>query len=137
MISKITLVLSLALFFASWSDAFQPSISRKVATFSTTREVNVLLNAKIGSDEEEDSFPGGDSYKGDIDLDEEWKKVVKEKGQDLGRPGKDYYKNDAQRAALKVTKAAGEQIKKVKVVKPDINLKMLSGDPKFWIAVCK
>jgi len=135
MMSKITLVLSLALFFASLSDAFQPSISRKVATYASTRAVTVL-NAKIGSDEEED-FPGGDSYKGEVDWDEEWKKVVKEKGQDIGRPGKDFYKNDAQRAALKVTKAAGEQIKKVKVVKPDVNLKMLAGDAKFWIAICE
>jgi len=64
--------------------------------------------------------------------------VVKEKGvSSSSRPGQDFYKNDAQRAAAKATRAASEQISKVKLVKPDINLKMLAGDAKFWIAMCK
>ncbi|GFH59492.1 hypothetical protein CTEN210_15968 [Chaetoceros tenuissimus] len=101
---------------------------------SRTRSITSFHQAKVGNDEE-DSFPKGDNYEGDIDWDAEWAKVVKEKGANIDRPGKDFYKNDAQRAALKATKAASEQIQKVKIVKPDVNLRMLTGDAKFWIAI--
>ncbi|GFH49777.1 hypothetical protein CTEN210_06253 [Chaetoceros tenuissimus] len=101
---------------------------------SRTRSITSFRQAKVGNDEE-DSFPKGDNYEGDIDWDAEWAKVVKEKGANSDRPGKDFYKNDAQRAALKATKAASEQIQKVKIVKPDVNLRMLTGDAKFWIAI--
>mmetsp|Transcript_106 Transcript_106/g.123 ORF Transcript_106/g.123 Transcript_106/m.123 type:complete len:162 (+) Transcript_106:162-647(+) len=93
------------------------------------------LNVKVGDNE--DGFPpsGDNSYDGDIDWDEEWKKVVKEKGQNADRPGKDFYKNDVERAAAKATRVANEQISKVKIVKPDINIRSLSGDARFWIAM--
>jgi len=88
-----------------------------------------------------DSVPGGDSFGGDnssdIDWDAEWKKVVedKKKGNDISRPGQEFYKNDVQRAAAKASRQATEQISKVKIVKPDINMRMLQGDAKFWIAI--
>ena len=113
--------------------AFSPV---SIHTLSKTRSITSFRQAKVGNDEE-DSFPKGDSYEGDIDWDAEWAKVVKEKGSDIDRPGRDFYKNDAQRAALKATKAASEQIQKVKIVKPDVNLRMLTGDAKFWIAICE
>ena len=137
--STYILTVSLVILFASLNDAFQPNsiCSKKLATHSSSiRNFATILNAKVGGDEE-DSFPSGDSYKGSVDWDAEWAKVVKEKGPDIERPGKDYYKNDAQRAALKAQKVTGEQIKKVKIVKPDVDFKSLSADPKFWIAICK
>ena len=94
------------------------------------------LGAQVGSDEG-DTTPGGDSYEGEIDWDAEWKKVVQEKGQKVDRPGKDFYKNDAQKAAAKATRVASEQIRKIKVVQPDVNLRMLAGDAKFWIGIRK
>mmetsp|Transcript_12336 Transcript_12336/g.23117 ORF Transcript_12336/g.23117 Transcript_12336/m.23117 type:complete len:182 (+) Transcript_12336:139-684(+) len=94
----------------------------------------ICLGAQVGSDEG-DTTPGGDSYEGEIDWDAEWKKVVQQKGQKLDRPGKDFYKNDAQKVAAKATRVASEQIQKIKVVKPDVNLRMLSGDARFWIGI--
>lgn len=96
----------------------------------------IRLGAQVGSDEG-DSTPSGDSYEGEIDWDAEWKKVVQQKGQKVERPGKDFYKNDAQKAAAKATRVASDQIRKIKVVQPDINLRMLTGDAKFWIGICK
>jgi hypothetical protein len=94
------------------------------------------LGAQVGSDEG-DTTPSGDSYEGEIDWDAEWKKVVQQKGQKVDRPGKDFYKSDAQKVAAKATRVASEQIRKIKVVQPDVNLKMLTGDAKFWIGICK
>ena len=72
--------------------------------------------------------PGEDTYDGDVDWDAEWKKVVEKRDQPSTRPGQ--YKNEVERAMLKTTKATSEQLKKVKIVKPDINIKSLQGDPK-------
>lgn len=75
----------------------------------------------------------GESYEGDIDWDAEWKKVVEKRDQPSERPGK--YKNEVERALLQTSKATAEQVKKVKIVKPEFNMKSLTGDAKFWIAV--
>ena len=82
------------------------------------------------NDDGTDSTPGGDSYEGDVDWDAEWKKVVESKGNNIDRPGKDFYKNDVQRAAAKASRAANEKLRRVKVVKPDINIRSLKGDAK-------
>ena len=88
----------------------------------------VVLHGTIKEDDEGDfeKVGSGDSYEGDIDWDAEWKKVVENREQPSTRPGK--YKNDVERALLQTTKATGEQIKKVKIVKPDINIRSLQGD---------
>jgi len=140
---SITLTTCLIALFAIAADAFQPSSMTHRTLSTRTRTSNYSsLHAKVDEefigDDEGDSTPVGESYQGDVDWDAEWKKVVKEKGvSSSSRPGQDFYKNDAQRAAAKATRAASEQISKVKLVKPDINLKMLAGDAKFWIAMCK
>lgn len=71
---------------------------------------------------------GGDSYEGDVDWDAEWKKVVEKRDQPAGRPGN--YKNEVERAMLKTQKATGEQLKKIKIVQPDINMRSLQSDGK-------
>lgn len=139
------------------ASGFQPiSISSNRALFTTTSTTTnqlpststmTTLHEKVNQD---DDFPkGGESYEGDVDWDAEWKKVMeKKKNQPLGgslsgtpfggngndvRPGK--YKNDVERALLQTTKATSEQIKKVKIVKPDFNMSNITSDAKFWIAI--
>ena len=85
-------------------------------------------NQDNGDDFESIGNTAGDNYEGDIDWDAEWKKVVQNREQPTSRPGN--YKNDVERALLKTTKATGEQIKKVKIVTPDINVRSLQSDPK-------
>ncbi len=142
--SCIALMITLLVITTTFADAFQPSSS--LSTLTTRRTASnarsimkrqPLYDNNTGSGEDEETTPGGESYDGDIDWDAEWAKVVKEKGKEIDRPGKDFYKNDAQRAAARASRVASEQISKVKIVKPDVNLRMLTGDTKFWIAICK
>ena len=142
--STTTYTVLLVVLLAISTGAFQPASSHTRRTLNAQKSSSShmrmrALYTKEGSDGDEETTPGGESYDGDIDWDAEWAKVVKDKGSTVStqRPGQDFYKNDAQRAAAKATRAASEQISKVKIVKPDINLKMLSGDPKFWIDICK
>lgn len=131
-LSLTTLLVALATI--ATTNAFAPTSAMTSRTTGAAMRSSSLYN-KAG--EEEESTPGGDSYDGDIDWDAEWAKVVKENKSNAStkRPGSDFYKNDAQRAAVKASRAASEQISKVKIVKPDVNLKMLTGDAKFWIAI--
>lgn len=82
----------------------------------------------------DDEFGVGETYDGDVDWDAEWKKVVKNQDQPGERPGKDFYKNDVEKALGKTAKAAQEQISKipnVKVEMPKPRVPMsLTGDAK-------
>jgi len=117
--------------------SFQPTVYTMARQLST---VPGLVGPLYGTPKKDDDFgnsgsAGGDSYEGDIDWDAEWKKVVEKREQPSNRPGKDFYKNDVERALLQTSKSTAEQIKKVKIVKPDINIRSLQGDAKFWIAI--
>jgi len=87
----------------------------------------------------DDEFDVGETYDGDVDWDAEWKKVVKNQDQPEERPGKDFYKNDVEKAIGKTAKAAQEQISKipnVKVEMPKPRVPMsLTGDAKLWLAI--
>ena len=118
---------------------FQPIPNRAVTTTSdintlcsfmkSFRNINSSVQAKYNEDNEDfGSASKGDSYDGDIDWDAEWKKVVQNRDQPKTRPGN--YKNDVERAMLQTQRATGEQMKKVKIVTPDINMKSLQSDPK-------
>jgi hypothetical protein len=79
-------------------------------------------------------------YTGSVDWDAEWKKVVANEGKIKGgveRPGKDFYKSEAEIAAIKAANSATEKIVDVTAsvsnALPDI--RSLSGDWKFWIAI--
>ena len=142
---SLLLLLFVVAFVLSPVSGFQTAQKTTRCSFCTQRKVYNkfpshspvnTLRAQVGSDEG-DTTPSGDSYEGEIDWDAEWKKVVEQKGQNIDRPGKDFYKNDAQKAAAKATRVASEQIRKIKVVQPDINMRMLTGDAKFWIGICK
>lgn len=99
----------------------------------------VVLNEKISDDSTSD-FPlgsGSDEYKGDIDWDSEWKKVVRNQNQPVERPGKDFYKTQAEITAIKAANKAQESIGNVaeKIVPSNLSWSTLKGDWKFWIAV--
>lgn len=51
-----------------------------------------------------------DSYKGEIDWDAEWKKVVQKQNAAADRPGKDFYKSEAQIAAIRAANKASRNI---------------------------
>lgn len=75
-----------------------------------------------------------DEYTGEVDWDAEWKKVVANKDRDIERPGKDFYKSDVEKAAIKATRDVQERVIDVRktiaenptIKTPDI--KSLQGD---------
>mmetsp|Transcript_13194 Transcript_13194/g.18386 ORF Transcript_13194/g.18386 Transcript_13194/m.18386 type:complete len:187 (+) Transcript_13194:27-587(+) len=67
------------------------------------------------------------------DWDAEWQRVVKNQGQPSERPGKDFYKSEAEIAAMKATRKI--QRVKAEIPTPSMNWNSLKNDPKFWIAV--
>ena len=130
---SIAITCLLILAFIEGASSFLLTHSSKVHSSSTTSTRTPQLIIAHGTSNKGDDFgntesPGGDSYEGDIDWDAEWKKVVEKRDQPSSRPGK--YKNDVERALLQSTKATSEQIKKVKIVKPEINIRSLQGDAK-------
>lgn len=74
---------------------------------------------------------GEEEYSGDIDWDGEWAKVVKESDSKTDRPGKDFYKSDAERATIKAANKVAEQVANVKVQAPSFKpppIRSLQGD---------
>lgn len=73
-----------------------------------------------------------DEYTGSVDWDAEWKKVVADEGKLSGaeRPGKDFYKSEAEIAAIKAANKAAEKVgnvgSSVSNAMPDMG--SLSGD---------
>ncbi len=136
MIGFLCLICTFLLSQPNLAAAFQLIQSRNPLTSTISLQHNarpsvagVTLYGKMNMDDEGDfGKAGGDSYEGDIDWDAEWKKVVENRDQPKTRPGQ--YKSDVERALLQTTKATGQQIKKVKIVKPDINIRSLQGDAK-------
>jgi len=112
---------------------------------STSQEQNHLYRLTSttlfsqNNNNNEDEFGVGPKYDGDIDWDSEWKKVVENQDQPETRPGKDFYKNDVEKALGKTAKAAQEQISKipnVKVEMPKPRVPMsLTGDAKLWLGI--
>lgn len=89
---------------------------------------------------EESDFPpeedGG--YDSTIDWDSEWKKVVQNEGKaNSPRPGQDFYKSEAEIAAIKATNKAAAKASEVtsSVTNKLPQLNSFTGDWKFWIAV--
>jgi hypothetical protein len=75
-------------------------------------------------------------YTGDIDWDAEWKNVVKNKDKPQQRPGKEFYKSEAEVAAIRAANKAAEQANKTKSSIPEIpSFRSVKGDWKFWIGV--
>ena len=102
---------------------------------------NIAFSLRSSNSDSDFPPPEEDSYTGDVDWDAEWKKVVASEKTGVSgsseRPGKDYYKSEAEIAAIKAANKATEQAAsvgaKVSNALPDI--RSLSGDWKFWIAL--
>jgi len=119
--------------------AFSPSRSHanKPTTTFQSRQMRALFLVK-----ENDDFPPDESadYSGNVDWDAEWKKVVAKDGKlDSGqeRPGKDFYKSEAEIAAIKAANTATKKVSEAGSTVGDIlpDVRSLSGDWRFWIAV--
>ena len=87
-----------------------------------------------------DDFPPEEQtseYTGSVDWDAEWKKVVKSGVTvEKDRPGKGYYKSEAEIAAIRAANKATEQVNKVATIIPSIpSWNELKGDWRFWIGV--
>ena len=124
MIARVFKILSLALA----ANAFQLHSHVITSSFMGRISSSTITSLHLYEDEE---FEVGESYKGDVDWDAEWKKVVEEKSNNAQRPGKDFYKNDVEKVAAKATRVAQEQVINVsknlpKVQTPDI--RSLQGD---------
>jgi hypothetical protein len=117
---------------AQTTDAFAP--------YSRTQRSNHALSRVFGTaspdgprpnDSNSDFPPEEDSaaYKGDIDWDGEWKKVVAKQNMPQKRPGKDFYKSDAEIAAIRAANLATEQANKVASNIPQVpEWRSLQGD---------
>jgi hypothetical protein len=86
---------------------------------------------KMAPDNDFKDFEGESSeeYKGSIDWDGEWKKVMENKSQPTERPGKDFYKSEAEIAAIKAANMAQEQLAKTASSIPSVpSFDSLKGD---------
>lgn len=115
-----------AFLFATMAFAFVPQ--------QQNRAFRVVLQ-KTTDDFKED-FPSGEKYEGDIDWDKEWSKVVSNKDQPVERPGKDFYKSEAEISAIKAANKASEKVVKAASNIPSVpSFATLKGDWKFWIGL--
>ena len=100
------------------------------------------IRMMLGSTKNDDDFPeekiGESEYTGDVDWDSEWKKVVaKERSgasSSTERPGKGYYKSDAEIAAIRAANKAQKEMQSISSKLPSMpsassmNLSSLTGD---------
>jgi hypothetical protein len=117
--------------------SFSP-IARSVVGRGIASEQTRLFD--VNTDENKGDFPPEENeYTGSVDWDAEWKKVVKSEGKTVAgeRPGKDFYKSESEIAAIKVANKATEQASGVasKIADSLPDIRSLSGDWKFWIAI--
>jgi hypothetical protein len=106
--------------------------------FTTPTRPNVFVSSMIrlkSTQQDNGDFPPDESeeYTGSVDWDAEWKKVVASETKSTGaaeRPGKDFYKSEAEIAAIKAANKAAEQATEASIsvanALPDI--RSLSGD---------
>lgn len=121
--SRTLLILLIA--FVAYASAFQAPLQR--SRLATTA-VNAIVDDGDFPPEEDNS-----DYSGNVDWDAEWKKVVASEGKLDGgaeRPGKEFYKSEAEVAAIKATNKAAANVAKagagVADAMPDI--RSMSGD---------
>lgn len=119
-----------------------PSLSFLSTPTPTPPSASALLAGPTKGDSEDFPPPGDDvEYKGDTDWDAEWKKVVDQQKTGGGsgeRPGKDFYKSDAERTAIKSVNTVVERVNKAADSVPRVqapSMRSLQGDWKFWIAL--
>lgn len=124
--------------------AFSPSGSRatQLSTTFHSRQTSLSPALFLVAGNENDDFPPDESadYSGNVDCDAEWKKVVAKDGKLDGgeeRPGKDFYKSEAEIAAIKAANTATKKVSEAGSTVGDMlpDVRSLSGDWRFWIGV--
>mmetsp|Transcript_24940 Transcript_24940/g.51042 ORF Transcript_24940/g.51042 Transcript_24940/m.51042 type:complete len:204 (+) Transcript_24940:87-698(+) len=133
-------------FSASRSTASGTASGRSTRAQTRLFESSNKNNGGSGSGSGEPEFVVGDNddYSGDVDWDSEWQKVVREQNAGGGkkeqqRPGKDFYKSDLERKAIRATNRVAEQVTKVKVQAPDFKvpeIRSLQGDWRVRMSSC-
>lgn len=117
---------------ASMTSAFTtPSSSFGISSSRTTTTRFLVEN------ENNDDFPDNTDYKGNVDWDAEWKKVMENKDSKRPRPGSDFYKTDVEIALTKTVNKAASKVAKAssQLDVPNMNWNSLKGDWKFWLAI--
>ncbi|MGK3745001.1 MAG: hypothetical protein ACI8RD_012139 [Bacillariaceae sp.] len=137
MLLRLSCLIAIAAKTASGFSTVPSTLIRKLSNSPTTNTHDSLLFLV------DDDIPSDDSteYTGSVDWDAEWKKVVDNEGQlktsGKDRPGKDFYKSEAEITAIKAANKATEKITDVSSTVsnslPDI--RSLSGDWRFWIGI--
>lgn len=95
--------------------------------------------------EDDELFPKEEygEYTGDVDWDAEWKKVMAKQGEPSEeRPGKDFYKSEAEIAAIRAANKAQNEIQKVQSKMPSppsMDIPSLTGDwrVRTFLCVCE
>ena len=92
---------------------------------------------QLRSSPNNEDFPPPRDEEVSVDWDAEWKKVVANKDQPKQRPGKDFYKSDAEIAVTTTINRSIETVQKqaAKMDIPSINTVTLTSDWRFWIAI--
>jgi len=127
------LITLLVLSLLGCASSFSTSPVRVVVNGGTTTR---STSSRLYSTQRNEDFPpdGQEEYTGSVDWDAEWKKVVANEGKTssskIDRPGKDFYKSEAEIAAIKAANKAAEKAteasRSVANMTPDI--RSLSGD---------
>ena len=124
-IVSLLLLLSITTAFTSHSPWLQRSLSK--CSTDNRRLLSTSPDIPPGDD---------DDYKGTIDWDAEWKKVVENKSQPKQRPGQGYYKSDAEIAVTKVVNKASQKAVDASKNFPRIRVNGdLSRDWRVWIGI--
>jgi hypothetical protein len=102
-----------------------------IASFTTCSGTRSAFRPYLTQRNEDFPPEEQEEYTGSVDWDAEWKKVVASEGKSsTDRPGKDFYKSEAEIAAIKAANKAAEQAalasRTVASSMPDI--RSLSGD---------
>lgn len=118
---------------ASKVDGFSVNHVRLAAVRSFPHSVTVAAMKDPSDSDGDIPKEEQDEYTGSIDWDAEWKKVMqKEKsGEKIERPGKDFYKTDAELAAIRAANKAQNEMQKMSSKlpsPPSMNIRSFSGD---------
>jgi hypothetical protein len=131
--------------------SFSPSSARasSLARHSQYSPNSLLFLAQVDGDEDDsvekkkidhfDEITDTGDYKGTVDWDAEWKKVVSEKSQSVDRPGKDFYKTEAEIATIRAGNKAREQALKAASNIPSVQMPTwdsVKGDWKVSLEQC-
>lgn len=117
--------------------SFPTSLPLRRRATAALRGAPSFLSSSSSNDNDDfpSDFPPPDeeNYEGEVDWDEEWKKVVSNQDQPKKRPMGNY-KSDVEIAATKVKRSAEAKLDEVRQ-SASFDFRSVRGDWKFWIGV--